>query len=82
MRTGETNGYTFFLYLISKKYVGKKFRQQKNSSVINIRHLDKNSSLFTDEIFCRAIYETYIDNDIVFVSNSPLIFVFDHKVSL
>ena len=38
-------------YLIGKKSVGKKFRRQKISSVINIRHLDKNSSLFTDEIF-------------------------------
>ena len=45
--------------LIGKKSVGKKFRWQKISSVINIRHLDKNSSLFTDEIFCWAIYETY-----------------------
>ena len=43
-------------YLIGKKSVGKKFRRQKISSVINIRHLNKNSSLFTDEIFCRAIY--------------------------
>ena len=42
-------------YLIGKKSVGKKFRRQKISSVINIRHLDKNSSLFTDEFFCRAI---------------------------
>ena len=46
-------------YLIGKKSVDKKFRRQNVSSVINIRHLDKNSSLFTDEIFCRAIYETY-----------------------
>ena len=46
-------------YLVGKKSVGKKFRRQKVSSVINIRQLDKNLSLFTDEIFCRAIYETY-----------------------
>ena len=45
--------------LIGKKSVDKKFHRQKISSIIKIRHLDKNSSLFTDEILSRAIYETY-----------------------
>ena len=39
------------MYLIGKKSVGKKFRRQKFSSVKNIRHHGKNSSLFTDGFF-------------------------------
>ena len=46
-------------YLIGKKSVGKKFRRQKFSSVKNIRHLDKNLSLFTNELFYQAINETH-----------------------
>ena len=55
----QPHNYFKFSYLIGKKSVGKKFRRQKISSVINIRHLDKNLSLFTDKRFCQAIYETY-----------------------
>ena len=39
----------FFAYVVGKKFVGKKFHWQKYSSVKNIRHRCKNSSLFTDK---------------------------------
>ena len=44
-------------YLIGKKSVSKKFRRQKFSPVKNIRHPVKNSSLFTEKLFYRAINE-------------------------
>ena len=43
-------------YLIGKKSVGKKFRLQKFSSVKNIRHVDKNSSLFIDGFFTDKVF--------------------------
>ena len=55
----QPHNYFKFRYLISKKSVGRKFRRQKISLVINICHLDKNLLHFTDKIFCQAIYETY-----------------------
>ena len=39
-----------------KKYIGKKIRRQKISSVKNIRHQDKNSSLFTDGFFTDKVF--------------------------
>ena len=55
-------------YLIGKLSVGKKYwsvriiRRQKISSVKNIRHQGKNSSLFTDGFFTDKVFKILFED--------------------